>query len=111
MCGHSHCGAVQAALDPSKIEGMPSLQSWVKENIIPARALVEKHYGELDASILTQENVLQQVENLKSHPSVMQKLAEGTLDIHAWVYKIETGDILSFNPESEQFELVYHQEG
>ena len=89
---------------------MPSLESWVKENIVPAIKLVEKYYGVLDQSILTQENVLQQVENLKTHPAVVRGIAAGTLDIHAWVYEIEKGDILSFNPESEQFELVYHQD-
>ena len=110
LCGHSHCGAVGAALDESKLADMPSLSSWVQENITPTLELVRENYNEVDESILTQENVLAQVENLKTHPAVMEKLASGQLNIHAWVYKIETGDILSYNDESEQFESVHHQD-
>ncbi|HUQ72313.1 MAG TPA: carbonic anhydrase, partial [Planctomycetaceae bacterium] len=56
----------------------------------------------LDAAI--QEHVLVQIENLQTHPVVAAALQRGDLTLHAWVYRLESGQILSFSSESEAFE-------
>jgi carbonic anhydrase len=56
--------------------------------------------------VLTQENVLVQLEHLRTHPSVATALAAGELKIHAWVYKMETGQVFAFDPGSGQFVLL-----
>lgn len=50
-----------------------------------------------------QENVLAQLENLRTHPAVAARLARGALRLHAWVYKLETGEVFAFDPEEGQF--------
>src|SRR6202789_225523 len=30
ICGHTHCGAMHALLDPESIEGMPTVKSWLR---------------------------------------------------------------------------------
>jgi len=52
---------------------------------------------------MAQENVLVQLENLRTHPAVAVGLAQGELTLHAWVYKIETGEVFAFDPPSGQF--------
>lgn len=51
----------------------------------------------LNAAI--EENVLTQVENLRSYPVIHAKLYSGRLNLHAWVYQIETGGIYVYSPE------------
>ena len=53
--------------------------------------------------VLIQENVLVQVENLRTHPCVAAGLARNELRLHAWVYKMETGHVFAYDHASGQF--------
>ena len=46
---------------------------------------------------------LAQLENLRTHPAVAAKLASGELQLHGWVYKIETGEVFGYDAASGQF--------
>ncbi|MFX6182834.1 carbonic anhydrase, partial [Acinetobacter baumannii] len=50
-----------------------------------------------------QTNVVFQIENLKTHPAVAERLARRELNVHGWTYKIETGEILSYQAKTGQF--------
>lgn len=106
VCGHSHCGAMDGLLSPSKTEDFPALSRWL-EHAEVTRRLVNGLYPDRSRddllNIAIQENVLSQLENLRTHPSVALALAAGQLRLHGWVYKIETGQIFSFSPEKSQF--------
>ena len=110
LCGHSFCGAIQASTQLERYKHMPSLIHWVQQHIEPTLALVKENYPNLDDAalldVLTQEHVLRQVENLKTHPTVSKKVAEGTLALHAWIYTFETGEILAYNVQEGQFERI-----
>lgn len=73
---------------------------------------MQKNYQKLDQvallDILLQEHVLRQLENIKTHPIVMQAIANQQLTLHAWIYKFEDGDIFSFNKQDGQFERIKH---
>ena len=110
VCGHSHCGAVKALLNPGDIsESMPAMCAWIKHAEATRRVVKVKYRG-LDAADLLnaaiQENVLQQLENLRTHPAVAARLAYGDLKLHGWVYKIETGEVFAYDPRRGQFELL-----
>ena len=53
--------------------------------------------------ILTEENVVAQLNHLSTHPSVAAKLASGQLFIHGWVYDIETSAIRAYDAERGTF--------
>lgn len=112
ICGHSYCGALQAAGDLKKIEYAPSLLRWIQKNIEPSFELVKKNYDSLDQqaffNVLVQEHVLKQLENLKTHPFVKAATEENNLRLHGWVYNFETGEIVAFDPEDGQFNLLIH---
>ena len=38
--------------------------------------------------------------------AVAAALATGELKLHAWVYKMETGEVYAYDPESEQFQPI-----
>ena len=67
-------------------------------------------YGHLKGDQLlhatVEENVLVQLEHLRGFPSVAKAVANGLLHLHAWVYKIETGEIFAFDPERGQYTSV-----
>jgi carbonic anhydrase len=107
VCGHSHCGAVNALLNPEAIrEAMPDLHRWLSYAEATQR-IVRGKYKELapDAllNVAIQENVLVQLENLRTYPAVALGLARGDLKLHGWVYKIETGQVFAYDPNQSQY--------
>lgn len=106
ICGHSHCGAMDALLHQEKVTELPAVASWL-EQAEATRRIVRENYQHLeDAPLLTatiEENTLVQIENLRTHPSVAAKIARGAIGIHAWVYKIETGVVFNYDLDQGQF--------
>ena len=107
VCGHSHCGAMAGALDyPDGVDGFPFLTGWLK-HVTAARGIVLTEYAdaprEKQLDILTEANVLLQIEHLSTHPVVARALANDELDIHGWMYRFETGHISSFDLKTGKF--------
>ncbi|MBL0170224.1 MAG: carbonic anhydrase [Gemmatimonadaceae bacterium] len=106
VCGHSHCGAMKGLLDESLTADIPAVRSWLGHAESTKRVMKENYVGltgEKLVSACVQENVLAQLENLKTHPSVAARLARGKVKLHGWVYKIETGEVFGFDPTQGQF--------
>ncbi len=106
ICGHSHCGAMKGLLEPGQTAALPAVAAWLRHADTTAR-IVRDNYTHLDGDrLLTatiEENVLVQLENLKTLPAVASRLVKGDLKLHGWVYKIETGEVFAFEPQSGQF--------
>jgi carbonic anhydrase len=106
VCGHSHCGAVKGLLDPGELRDLPAMAAWLGHAEATRRIMREK-YGHLKGEALqtatTEENVLVQLENLRTHPAVLARLAQGRLKLHGWVYKFETGQVFAYEPLRGQF--------
>ena len=92
ICGHSDCGVIKGLLHPDKVARLPAVARWMEFGKAARNALFEE-FGHLSETeqlpILTEFNVLNQIDNLKTHPSVRQALQEGRLAIHGWVYHIK----------------------
>ncbi len=110
LCGHSYCGAIEIATKLDSAQKTPSLYSWVQKNIEPTVMLVKDNYSNLDPevflNILTQEHALKQIENLKTYPIINEAISKNNLSLHAWVYKLETGNIFSFDINEGQFNIL-----
>lgn len=107
ICGHSHCGAMGGLLDPDSIEDMPAVKEYLK-HAESTRRIVKENYAHLTdpvkrLTLTVEENVLVQLESLRTHPSVAAAVGRGDLKLHGWVYKFETGDVFAFNPDVHQF--------
>jgi carbonic anhydrase len=114
VCGHSNCGAMKALLEPEQLSGLTATKAWLAHARKTERIMWES-YGHLQGHALlhatVEENVLVQVENLRSHPSVAKAVANGMLHVHAWVYKIETGEVFAFDPGRGQYTSVTGTDG
>lgn len=106
VCGHSQCGAVKGLLNPESLGSMPKVAEWLKHAEDTKRVLAE-NYKEQDResvlSIAIQENVLVQLEHLRQLPCVARRLWKREVELHGWVYQIETGRTFIYDPISEEF--------
>ncbi|MCW5554175.1 MAG: carbonic anhydrase [Verrucomicrobiae bacterium] len=108
VCGHSQCGAMEALLHPSRRTGsMPHLEEWLRV-AEPVRQIIQTEYQHLAheaerSTAAAEENVLFALENLHSYPSVQQRLAEGSLYLHGWFFKIATAELFAYDPGMRQF--------
>lgn len=107
ICGHSHCGAMAGLLDPASIEDMPAVKEYLK-HAESTRRIVKENYAHLTdpdklLTLTVEENVLVQLESLRTHPSVAAAVGRGELKLHGWVYKFETGNVFGFNPAENAF--------
>jgi len=108
ICGHTDCGVMKALLHPEQANGLPAVQQWMRHAAEARHRTLRDHAGAPDDEklrLLTEYNVLAQIENLKSHPSVHSRLIRGELDIRGWVYNIGDGTMRAADPESGKFEI------
>jgi carbonic anhydrase len=105
ICGHSGCGAMAGLLNPEQLQGMPRVTKWLENAAVVRDALAAT--GELQApdalKRAIEANVIVQLDHLRSHPSVAEKLAVGRIDLHGWVYDIATGEVARYDTERRQF--------
>ena len=109
VCGHTHCGAMDGLLHPEKVAGLPSVAAWL-EHAATTRRIVEDHYAHLpdDRKLVAavEENVLVQLEHVRTIPAVASRLRRGDLHLHGWVYKIETGEVFAYDLETQEFSAI-----
>jgi len=106
ICGHTDCGVMKALLDPAQTSGMPALQSWMRHALAAREQLLREHPDvshEEKLRLITQYNVLTQLENLRTHPAVEAVLAKGELEIQGWIYDIGGGSVSVADPQSGAF--------
>ncbi|MCC6147213.1 MAG: carbonic anhydrase [Anaerolineaceae bacterium] len=106
VCGHTYCGAMKAVLDPASLDRLPAMKGWLTY-AEATRRVMDTHYEDLSnedrLEVCIEENVLVQIENLKTHPSVLAAMSRGTLRLHAWVYEIESGNVMAFDDQTGQY--------
>ncbi len=102
ICGHSDCGAMKALQHPESLEKLPTVKSWLHHaqaalSVAQNSAVENEHTTDLLERAmlerLTECNVLLQIQNLKTHPSVAGATARAELTISGWVYDIGSGEI------------------
>lgn len=106
VCGHSDCGAMKALLHPESLESMATVKRWMRnaEAALSVADSLGKPNEEPKARLarLTEENVLLQLQHLRTHPSVAGALAREQLSLSGWVYDIGTGEVrISENGDRE----------
>ncbi|HWY37549.1 MAG TPA: carbonic anhydrase [Bacteroidia bacterium] len=98
VCGHYGCGGVRASMS-NNTHGF--VDNWLR-NI---KEVYNKYYQELDAIAdddaradrLTELNVTEQVKNLAKTKTVQKAWKERKLEVHGWVYGLNSGLIKDLN--------------
>jgi carbonic anhydrase len=107
VCGHSDCGAMKGLCCPHLLEPMPNVAAWLRHSHA-AKSVVDQAYphdlSERDRiGAVAMENVLVQIDHLRTHPSVAAKLAAGEVTLHGWFFDIETGSLQVFDGATSRF--------
>jgi carbonic anhydrase len=107
ICGHSGCGGIQALSSPPDWSREPHIARWI-EHGRPARTKVdasgippEEHY-----LAMVRENVLLQLEHLRTYDPVHEGEGAGTLALHGWVYHLETGEIEAYDAVEDTWSVL-----
>jgi carbonic anhydrase len=127
VMGHTDCGGIKALDHPVDWSREPHIARWI-EHARPAKTKVEASgspeaaNGPVPASpewgrragpsaglgagrhlATVRENVLLQLEHLRSYDPVREGEGAGVLTLHGWVYHLETGEVEAWNPEAEDW--------
>jgi carbonic anhydrase len=91
VCGHSDCGAVKAALNPTVIEPFSHLKSWIaeaKDGFHPS--------NEDDLNQNIQKHILNQIDRLSQLDFISSRVNVGALTLSAWMLNIGEAEIISY---------------
>lgn len=109
VCGHSECGAMHSIAYGHEPVEAPNLNSWLRHG----RGSVKRLKGgatigsHLDLhNQISQINVLEQIEHLKTYPIVQQRLKEGRIKLHAWWFDIKEADVYEYEASEGKFHLI-----
>ena len=106
VCGHTDCGAMKGLLNPETLQELPAVKAWLQHAETTVR-IVKDHYAHLKGDELfaatIRENVLVQLDHLRTHPAVATRLRRGDLRLHGWVYSIGTGEVWAYDFEKKEF--------
>jgi carbonic anhydrase len=89
ICGHSNCGAMTAICTCTNLDHLPASRTYASD--------AER----LDA--LVKDNVMAQLANIRTHPSVAVGLVNKTVRLHGWIFNIESGVMLALDGRTGQF--------
>lgn len=104
VCGHTECGAMKGAMNRAGLTGLPHVREWLGYSQ-GAVDIVESLGADLDPAakmqMLLEQNVMLQLQHLKTHPTVAVALANKAVKLHGWVYDIKTGDVSAYDETTE----------
>ena len=113
ICGHSDCGAMTAISSCKCMDHLPAVAGWL-QHAESAKVINQSRQHASPAERLNsmvRENVIAQLSNLQTHPSVRLAQLQGRLNLHGWVYDIESGSVEALDGASNQFvSLADHPE-
>jgi carbonic anhydrase len=109
VCGHSECGAITALARGEEHKESPAFRCWLRHGEDSLRQLesgaklgshLERH------NQLSQLNVLQQLEHLKTYPDVQRRLDSGELRLHGWYFDIKEANVYEYDTADARFRLL-----
>ena len=106
VCGHTDCGAVNALDGQVDMAKTPALSRWL-DLIRPAKRDVDFLMRDLSADerhhAIVNQNVLNQLDNIRSYPFIRKVMAANQIELHAWVYDLYTQQIRAYDATTEKW--------
>jgi len=107
VCGHSHCGAIEALY--KELEQTPEnihTIKWLELGQEAKKVAMLAYKNESKEKMLryTEKiSVVYQIDNLLTYPGIQRRVEEGTLFLHAWYYDMQSGDIEYYDDDTYEF--------
>ncbi len=109
VCGHTECGAMKGAMNTGGLDALPHIKEWLgysKAAVDIVREIGKDKSEQERMAMLLEQNVILQLQHLRTHPTVATALAKGTVELHGWVYDIKTGGVSAYDETTNSFVLV-----
>jgi carbonic anhydrase len=102
---------MKGLLNPSALETMPDVRGWLEHSQEARRALeaagIDPKSPEA-LELVTKLNIRLQIDHLRSHPPVRAAVRAGSLRLHGWYYRIDTGSVEAWDVDSSRWVPVHH---
>ncbi|MBZ7939310.1 carbonic anhydrase [Campylobacter sp. W0018] len=112
VCGHSNCGGCNALYyADEELSKIPNVKKWltllepIKQNI----KLISKNDTAMRSWLTEKLNLVNSLQNILTYPGVEEALSQGKIELHAWYYIIETGEIYEYNFKEKNFTLIQNR--
>lgn len=107
--GHVDCGGIRALLtgDPAVALDHSFIHHWLQiAGEARRRTLIVARNQPLDTQlrILEQEAIKTSLANLLTFPWIEERVADGRLRLHGWVFDINSGQVHAYVPANDAFE-------
>lgn len=113
VLGHAKCDSVKMIMSEKSASGKglsDSMKSWLSV-ASEARDAVRKEMSEKSeeeqCAACETESLIISLRNLTGYPYIAKRLKENKINIHAWHFDIENGEIMAFDPNTKFFEPIY----
>jgi carbonic anhydrase len=88
---------MKALLDPASVQTMPTVKHWLRNahaalSVAEAVPVPNESAAELLQRV-AQQNILLQMQHVRTHPSVAGAMARGDLTLSGWYYDIAAGEV------------------
>ncbi len=109
ICGHSECGAMRPFFENNTATKLPLTENWLKY----AEPAYHRYLNHAETSqqltphnVLSQCNVIQQIEHLKTYPWIHEQLHDKKISLHGWWFDLATADVHYYNNQTKSFILI-----
>jgi carbonic anhydrase len=108
VCGHSGCGAIRTLAQGIDKLKPSNLKHWLyfAEASLGSKEKINSPAELSSEDKLSQQNVLVQLENLRTYPQVQERLNNKTLKIHGWWFDIAQAGVFRFDEATRKFTLI-----
>lgn len=106
VCGHSECGAIGALIAGAPFGNMPHLKEWISNAagaLDPSRFIFHAQKPFAPQNLVSQRNVLLQLEHLMRYPFIAKRVAEGKLKLFGWWFDIAEAEVYAWDADSKSF--------
>lgn len=110
VCGHTHCGAIAALYSEIDSKEFMHVSKWIEQGKKSKERTLLAVSNEVAGDELLRAtekfSVITQMEHLLTYPFIKQRVEDGTLAIHGWLYDIKSGDVEYYDDEQKSFKKV-----
>ncbi|ODS61117.1 MAG: carbonic anhydrase [Erythrobacter sp. SCN 68-10] len=109
VCGHTECGAMKGAMNRDALTSLPHVREWLGYSqgaVDIVEALGAGLSPDEKMRMLLEQNVILQLQHLRTHPTVAVALAQKAVELHGWVYDIKTGGVSAYDEANGTWRTV-----
>ena len=103
ILGHTHCGGIKALVEGSDDKSITLWMDKAKTAFKRAKSKVSSKDKHKLCAETEKQTIILGLKNLLSYPDVKQAFEAGSITLNGWLYDLESGDILGYDPGKDEF--------